>query len=106
MPSCSGLLRLPIPGVRPATHAYGWLPGLPAYSGNFVTGCTGNAIARKVIAECLPGDPRPWHVDAGNVINRAQTLPGYSASADLPELLGLRRNLSSLTTSDHPGNIP
>ena len=54
-------------------------PGLPAYCGNLIIGCADNAAARRAMAECLPGDPRRWLIDAGNDSNWGQVLVGNVA---------------------------
>ena len=38
-----------------------------------------NAAARRAMAECLPGDPRRWLIDAGNDTNWGQVLVGNVA---------------------------
>ena len=44
-------------------------PGLPSYGSCLLIGCADNAAARRAMAECLPGDPRRWLIDAGNDTN-------------------------------------
>ena len=66
---------------RPNRQRY---PGLPAYGGNLIIGCADNAAARRAMAECLPGDPRRWLVDAGNDTNWGQVLVG-----NVPERVSL-----------------
>ena len=56
-------------------HGHGY-PGLPAYRDSLIIGCADNAIARRAMAECLPGDPRRWLIDAGNDTNWGQVLVG------------------------------
>ena len=51
-------------------------PGLPAYGDSLIIGCADNAAARRAMAECLPGDPRRWLIDAGNDTNWGQVLVG------------------------------
>ena len=58
---------------RPDGHCY---PGLPSYGDSLVIGCADNAAARRAMAECLPGDPRRWLIDAGNDTNWGQVLVG------------------------------
>ena len=58
---------------RPNEHRY---PGLPAYGDSLIIGCADNAAARRAMAECLPGDPRRWLIDAGNDTNWGQVLVG------------------------------
>ncbi len=58
---------------RPDGHRY---PGLPSYGDSLIIGCAGNAAARRAMAECLPGDPRRWLIDAGNDTNWGQVLVG------------------------------
>ncbi len=61
---------------RPHGHGY---PGLPACRDSLVIGCVDNAAARRAMAECLPGDPRRWLIDAGNDDNWGQVLIGNVA---------------------------
>ena len=56
-------------------HGHGY-PGLPAYRESLIIGCADNALARKAMAECLPGDPRRWLIDVGNDTNWGQVLVG------------------------------
>ncbi len=56
-------------------HNHGY-PGLPAYGDCLIIGCADNAAARRAMAECLPGDPRRWLIDAGNDTNWGQVLVG------------------------------
>ena len=42
-------------------------------------GCADNALARKAMAECLPGHPARWLIDAGNDTNWGQVLVGNVA---------------------------
>ena len=58
---------------RPNGNCY---PGLPAYGDCLIIGCADNAAARRAMAECLPGDPRRWLIDAGNDTNWGQVLVG------------------------------
>ena len=44
-------------------------PGLPAYGNGLLIGCADNAAARRAMAECLPGSPNLWLIDAGNDTN-------------------------------------
>ena len=44
--------------------------------------CADNAAARRAMAECLPGDPRRWLIDAGNDTNWGQVLVGNVADRD------------------------
>ena len=60
----------------------GRYPGLPAYGGGLLIGCADNAAARRAMAECLPGDPRRWLIDAGNDTNWGQVLVGNVADRD------------------------
>ena len=59
--------------TRPHGNCY---PGLPNYGDSLIIGCADNAAARKAMAECLPGDPRRWLIDAGNDTNWGQVLVG------------------------------
>ena len=61
---------------RPHGQRY---PGLPAYGDSLIIGCADNAAARRAMAECLPGDPRRWLIDAGNDTNWGQVLVGNVA---------------------------
>ena len=61
---------------RPDGHRY---PGLTAYGNSLIIGCADNAAARRAMAECLPGDPRRWLIDAGNDTNWGQVLVGNVA---------------------------
>ncbi len=57
-------------------HGY---PGLPAYGESLIIGCADNAAARRAMAECLPGHPSRWLIDAGNDTNWGQVLIGNVA---------------------------
>ena len=57
-------------------HSY---PGLPNYGNSLIIGCADKAAARRAMAECLPGDPRRWLIDAGNDTNWGQVLVGNVA---------------------------
>ena len=61
---------------RPNGQRY---PGLPAYGDSLIIGCADNTAARRAMAECLPGDPRRWLIDAGNDTNWGQVLVGNVA---------------------------
>ena len=65
---------------RPNGHRY---PGLPSYGNSLLIGCADNAAARRAMAECLPGDPRRWLIDAGNDTNWGQVLIGNVADRDI-----------------------
>ena len=54
-------------------------PGLPAYGNGLLIGCADNAAARRAMAECLPGSPHLWLIDAGNDTNWGQILVGNVA---------------------------
>ncbi len=60
----------------PYGHRY---PGLPTHGAGLLIGCADNAAARRAMAECLPGDPRRWLIDAGNDTNWGQVLVGNVA---------------------------
>ena len=64
---------------RPDGYRY---PGLPSYGNSLLIGCADNAAARRAMAECLPGDPRRWLIDAGNDTNWGQVLIGNVADRD------------------------
>ncbi len=51
-------------------------PGLIEYGESLVIGCADNAAARRAMAECLPGHPARWLIDAGNDTNWGQVLVG------------------------------
>ena len=53
-------------------------PGLSSHDG-LIIGCADNAAARRAMAECLPGDPCRWLIDAGNDTNWGQVLIGNIA---------------------------
>ena len=57
---------------RPQGSRY---PGLSSHDG-LIIGCADNAAARRAMAECLPGDPCRWLIDAGNDTNWGQILIG------------------------------
>ena len=68
-------------------HSY---PGLVDYGESLIIGCADNAAARRAMAECLPGDPRRWLIDAGNDTNWGQVLVGnvsHQRSWDEPAFL-------------------
>ena len=54
-------------------------PGLPGQGGGLLIGCADNAAARRAMAECLPGSPNLWLIDAGNDTNWGQILVGNVA---------------------------
>ena len=54
--------------ARPQGSRY---PGLSSHDG-LIIGCADNAAARRAMAECLPGDPCRWLIDAGNDTNWGQ----------------------------------
>ena len=60
----------------PNGHGY---PGLPPHGAGLLIGCADNAAARRAMAECLPGDPHRWLIDAGNDTNWGQVLVGNVA---------------------------
>ena len=60
----------------------GRYPGLPPYGNSLLIGCADNATARRAMAECLPGNPRRWLIDAGNDTNWGQVLIGNVADRD------------------------
>ena len=65
---------------RPQGHRY---PGFPSCGNCLLIGCADNAAARRAMAECLPGDPRHWLIDAGNDTNWGQVLVGNVADRDI-----------------------
>ncbi|MYK01659.1 MAG: hypothetical protein F4037_06895, partial [Gemmatimonadales bacterium] len=54
-------------------------PGLINYGESLIIGCADNAAARRAMAECLPGHPARWLIDAGNDTNWGQVLVGNVA---------------------------
>ena len=54
-------------------------PGLPSFGDCLIIGCADNAAARRAMAECLPGHPCRWLIDAGNDTNWGQVLIGNVA---------------------------
>ncbi len=54
-------------------------PGMPPYGDGLIIGCADNAAARRAMAECLPGHPARWLIDAGNDTNWGQVLIGNVA---------------------------
>ncbi len=54
-------------------------PGLIDFGESLIIGCADNAAARKAMAECLPGHPARWLIDAGNDTNWGQVLVGNVA---------------------------
>ena len=62
--------------ANPSGHRY---PGLRSYGDNLIIGCADNAVARRAMAECLPGHPACWLIDAGNDTNWGQVLVGNAA---------------------------
>ena len=60
------------------TNRHGY-PGLIDFGESLIIGCADNALARKAMAECLPGHPARWLIDAGNDTNWGQVLVGNVA---------------------------
>ena len=58
-----------------SSNGYGY-PGLIDIGESLVIGCADNAAARRAMAECLPGHPARWLIDAGNDTNWGQVLVG------------------------------
>ena len=54
-------------------------PGLAPDGAGLILGCVDNAAARRAMADCLPGNPGVWWVDAGNDTNWGQVLIGNVA---------------------------
>ena len=80
-------------------------PGLPAYGDSLIIGCADNAAARRAMAECLPGDPRRWLIDAGNDTNWGQVLVGNVAepvTLDEPPFTGETCHLAPAPTLQRP----
>ena len=89
-------------GSRPYGHCY---PGLPPYGESLIIGCADNAAARRAMAECLPGDPRRWLIDAGNDTNWGQVLVGNVSgeiSWDEPAFVGETCHLAPAPTLQRP----
>ncbi|MCY4623962.1 MAG: ThiF family adenylyltransferase [Chloroflexi bacterium] len=54
-------------------------PGLAPDGAGLILGCVDNAAGRRAMADCLPGNPGVWLVDAGNDTNWGQVLIGNVA---------------------------
>ena len=88
--------------TRPHGHCY---PGLPNYGDSLIIGCADNAAARRAMAECLPGDPRRWLIDAGNDTNWGQVLVGNVAepvTLEEPPFTGETCHLAPAPTLQRP----
>ena len=88
--------------TRPNGQRY---PGLPAYGDSLIIGCADNAAARRAMAECLPGDPRRWLIDAGNDTNWGQVLVGNVAepvTLEEPPFTGETCHLAPAPTLQRP----
>ena len=71
------LLGLPLPGGATPAPTGTATRAFPPYGETpCIIGCADNAAARRAMAECLPGDPRRWLIDAGNDTNWGQVLIG------------------------------
>ena len=80
-------------------------PGLPGYGSGLLIGCADNAAARRAMAECLPGSPNLWLIDAGNDTNWGQILVGNVAdnlSWDEPAFVGETCHLLPAPTVQRP----
>ena len=87
---------------RPNGYRY---PGLPSHGDSLVIGCADNAAARRAMAECLPGDPCRWLIDAGNDTNWGQVLVGNVAepvALDEPPFTGETCHLAPAPTLQRP----
>ena len=87
---------------RPHGHRY---PGLPPHGDCLIIGCADNAAARRAMAECLPGDPSRWLIDAGNDTNWGQVLVGNLAepvTLDEPPFTGETCHLAPAPTLQRP----
>ena len=85
-------------------HGLGY-PGIPSHGGNLIIGCADNAAARRAMAECLPGDPRRWLIDAGNDTNWGQVLVGNVAERmelEEPPFTGETFHLAPAPTLQRP----
>ena len=88
--------------AQPHGHGY---PGIPGYGGNLIIGCADNAAARRAMAECLPGDPQRWLIDAGNDTNWGQVLVGNVAervALEEPPFTGETLHLAPAPTLQRP----
>ena len=88
--------------TRPNGQRY---PGLPSYGDSLIIGCADNAAARRAMAECLPGDPRRWLIDAGNDTNWGQVLVGNVAepvTLEEPPFTGETCHLAPAPTLQRP----
>ena len=88
--------------AQPHGHGY---PGIPGYGGNLIIGCADNAAARRAMAECLPGDPQRWLIDAGNDTNWGQVLVGNVAervALEEPPFTGETFHLAPAPTLQRP----
>ena len=80
-------------------------PGLSGYGNGLLIGCADNAAARRAMAECLPGSPHQWLIDAGNDTNWGQILVGNVAdnlSWDEPAFVGETCHLLPAPTVQRP----
>ena len=80
-------------------------PGLSGYGNGLLIGCADNAAARRAMAECLPGSPNLWLIDAGNDTNWGQILIGNVAdnlSWDEPAFVGETCHLLPAPTVQRP----
>ena len=80
-------------------------PGLSGYGNGLLIGCADNAAARRAMAECLPGSPNLWLIDAGNDTNWGQILVGNVAdnlSWDEPAFVGKTCHLLPAPTVQRP----
>ena len=87
---------------RPQGSRY---PGLPGYGDGLIIGCVDNAAARRAMAECLPGSPQRWLIDAGNDTNWGQVLVGNVAekvALDEPPFTGETCLLAPAPTLQRP----
>ena len=79
-------------------------PGLSSHDG-LIIGCADNAAARRAMAECLPGDPCRWLIDAGNDTNWGQVLVGniaHRVELDEPPFTGETCHLAPAPTLQRP----
>ena len=80
-------------------------PGLSAYGNSLLIGCADNAAARRAMAECLPGSPHLWLIDAGNDTNWGQILVGnvaHNLSWEEPAFVGETCYLAPAPTIQRP----
>ena len=78
LPKSGRLLGLPIQRVRRPTPTGNATPAFPP-TATASSSAAPTTPRTKAMAECLPGDPRRWLIDAGNDTNWGQVLVGNVA---------------------------